>query len=117
MKRHVLGNGVVVVESMTEAIDDLKKVTPLMEAIVEKYAFAIQADAAENAPVDTGALRNSIHAEQTGKAHWEVSDGVYYGVFQELGTSRGVPALHFLGGACEKFAEKFFSEIKAALQI
>jgi len=42
-------------------------------------------DAAKgNAPVDTGALRNSIHPEHSGVNHWLVADGVPYGVHVEF---------------------------------
>ena len=78
----------------------------------------IQAVAASNAPVDTGALKNSIQAhesEQTDK-NWIIQDGVSYGVHQELGTARGVPAKHFLGNACEKEADPFFKDIAEALK-
>jgi hypothetical protein len=83
--------------------------------VVKKHAFAVQADAAHNAPVDTGALKNSLHADPLNPRNWTVSDGVEYGVFQELGTSRGVRAKHFLGNACEKEADKFFDDVREAL--
>jgi hypothetical protein len=39
-----------------------------------------------NAPVDTGALMNSLHTEHPGQGSWLVADGVEYGIYQELGT-------------------------------
>ena len=84
---------------------------------VKKNALAIQANAAQDAPVDTGALKNSISALPEGSGeNWSIQDGVNYGIHQELGTSRGVPAIHFLGNACEKQADKFFDDVKDALK-
>lgn len=85
--------------------------------VVKKHAFNIQANSAKNAPVDTGALKNSIQAKESEKTdkNWIIEDGVSYGKFQELGTSR-VPAKHFLGNACEVEADKFFKDVKEALK-
>lgn len=86
--------------------------------IVKKHTMNIQANAMMNAPVDTGALKNSIVSEPTTQdgRNWSVHDGVEYGIYQELGTSRGVKAKHFLGNACEKEAEPFFNDVKEALK-
>lgn len=99
------------------SIDDYVKsfVNEKLPPIVKKHAMNIQANAAANAPVDTGALKNSIKAEPIDDRNWTVQDGVEYGVFQELGTSR-VRAKHFLGNACEKEADPFFNDIKEALK-
>ena len=87
---------------------------------VKKNAFAILATAANPAngmPVDTGNLMGSMHTDPVGDGqNWTIEDGTDYGVFQELGTSRGVPARHFLGRACEKQADKFFNDVKDALK-
>ena len=87
-----------------------------MPGIVKENAMAIQANAAKNAPVLTGALMGSILAEQDTELRWEVHDGVEYGAAQELGTSKGISAKHFLGNACEVQADKFFKEIMEALK-
>lgn len=58
------------------------------EAIVKGGAEAVQGRAAALAPVDTGALKNSIHTEGRGGLVYWVADGVEYGIYQELGTSR-----------------------------
>lgn len=86
-----------------------------LKIAVKKCALAVQALAASTAPVDTGALKNSIEAEGS-NLNWTVHDGVFYGIFNELGTSRGISAKHFLGGACEKEAEKFFDDVREALR-
>jgi len=93
-----------------------QEVQAKMPGIVKKNAMAIQANAAKNAPVLTGALKNSIQATGDTDLRWEITDGVEYGAAQELGTSRGISAKHFLGNACEAQAEKFFKEIMEALK-
>ena len=56
------------------------------------------------APVDTGALKNSINTKRQKRHEWRVQDGVEYGIYQELGTSRMaphpfmVPAAHKVAG-------------------
>lgn len=87
-----------------------------LPGIVKKHAFAIQAESAKNAPIKTGALRSSMEAEPDTDLRWEITDGMDYGVYQELGTGGGVPAKHFLGNACEKQADKFFSDVKEAVK-
>lgn len=65
---------------------DLK---PKASNIVRRTAFAVQQKAQELAPVETGALKNSIMAEEKDSPlAWWVHDGVEYGIYQELGTSR-----------------------------
>lgn len=88
-----------------------------MPPIVRKHALNIQANAAKDAPLKTGYLRSTIAAnEGKDELHQEITDGTNYGVFQELGTSRGVRAKHFLGGACEKEADPFFKDVAEVLK-
>jgi HK97 gp10 family phage protein len=71
---------------------------------VRQTAFAVEAEAKMRAPVDTGALRASIHSEEEGPVTWIVADGVEYGIHQELGTWKMaaqpfmVPALEAVAG-------------------
>ena len=51
-------------------------------------AHQVEGYAAHKAPVMTGALRNSIHTTKQREGVYWVQDGVEYGVFQELGTSK-----------------------------
>lgn len=94
------------------------EVQQALPGIVKRHALAIQAKAAKNAPVDTGALKNSIQAlpDQSDPLRWTVQDGVVYGIYQELGTPPRAKKPHFLGNACETQAEKFFKEIMEALK-
>ena len=54
------------------------------------HAVALQAEghAKNAAPVLTGALRGSINTQQIRIGTYWVQDGVEYGIFQELGTSK-----------------------------
>ena len=81
---------------------------PKAAKIVETYGLAVTGTAAQNAPVDTGALRNSITSESqmTGEMTFTVQDGVEYGQFVELGTSR-MAAQPFLIPALEAWSQRF----------
>jgi hypothetical protein len=101
------------IENLEQMVDDV------FPPIVKKHAFLMQASAMRRPlmPVDTGTLKNSMEAKEgENPLVWIVQDGVEYGVFQELGTSRGVPARHFLGHAAEITAEKFFTAVRKAIK-
>ena len=104
--------------SIKPLTDYPKQVQAKLPKVVAKNALTIEAKTktSSNMPIDTGNLRDSINAEAAEKMKWEIHDGTMYGVFQELGTSRGVTAKHFLAGACEDTADKFFEEVKDALK-
>jgi len=58
--------------------------------------------------VDDRVLRGIIQKlERQGKPTAIVADGVEYGIFQELGTSRGISPLHFMRRAVEKVRPVF----------
>jgi HK97 gp10 family phage protein len=98
----------------TKVLDEIIRQHPKESAgIVKKAALRVEALAKRDAPRDmkrppkdltqkvTGNLRNSIQAEQhTSPLDWWVHDGVEYGIYQEMGTSR-MPARPFLGPAVE----------------
>lgn len=101
-----------------------KEVRAKLPKVVAKNALTIQAitrisdENGGRTPVDLANLINSMLAEKKSGdgLEWEIHDGTDYGVHQELGTSRGIIAKHFLGGACEDQADKFFDEVKEALK-
>lgn len=73
----------------TRGLDRLLRDLPKeADAVVRKAAFDIEARAKRKAPVDTGALRNSIAVvdETRGDAEAEVNVGAEYGAYVELGT-------------------------------
>lgn len=86
---------------------------PKASAIVERRGFAVVADWAGSVPVDTGAYRNSITAEShmEGNMTFVAQDGVEYGVFVELGTSR-MAARPALVPALEKNRQPFYDDFK-----
>jgi HK97 gp10 family phage protein len=83
---------------------------PKASKIVNTYGLAITGETAQNAPVDTGALKASIVSEShmEGDLTFIVQDGVTYGVFQELGTSK-MAAQPFLVPAVEHWTDKFLN--------
>lgn len=76
--------------------------------IVRKTAFDIEGQAKADAPVDTGALRNSIQAEAEEALTWAVAVGVEYGIYQELGTYK-MPAHPYLIPAAESNRDPFLA--------
>lgn len=74
-------------------------------------AHQVEGSAKDKAPVDTGALKNSIHVEKKSDNEYWVADGVEYGIFQELGTSK-MSAQPFLVPAVEQ-ARKDVADIVA----
>ena len=98
----------------TRRLDAIIAQEPVRSAeIIKKAALQVEAVAKPLAPIDTGALRNSIQAEQMGPHTWWVQDGVEYGIYQELGT-RKMAAHPFMVPAVERvrpFFEKLFAEL------
>ena len=110
----------IIKDTLTPALRDLAKKPAELEKIVAKYALKIQGETkayiSDIKLVDTGALMNSIEAVKTSNPlMWLVQDGVYYGIMQERGTSRGVTAKHFLGRTVERNSDPFIAEVKQAL--
>lgn len=97
--------------------ESLMKKLQQLEPVVKKHALNIAANASKNAPVDTGFLKNTLAdgVDIIDSAHATISDGTDYGVYQELGTSKGVAAKHFLGGAAEREADSFFNDVKEVI--
>lgn len=86
---------------------------PQASRIVESHGWKIAGDAAQLAPVDTSALRNSLLSESgmENDLTFIVQDGVEYGVFQELGTSK-MAAQPFVVPAVEKDEQAFLDAFK-----
>ncbi len=109
-----MSNGVKVggVYLDTSVLDKMtEEMRPRANAICGRTAFAVQGDAQGLAPVDTGALRASLEAEEVEALSWIVHDGVEYGIYQELGTSK-MAAHPFLVPAIEKWRAKFMDAFK-----
>lgn len=106
-----------------------------MYDVVKKIGFAIEALAKVKAPVDTGALMNSIYTRtkdadplpSVGKitvplppprpGEVNVGPSVHYGIWQELGTGR-MAAQPYLLPAVEEVAnglQRFYGDMREAL--
>jgi len=93
-------------------------IDPLIVEALHQNAETILEMAKLNCPVRTGALRASLHIEQTGEFEYAVRDGVPYGIFVEKGhrdsrTGRFVeprpfliPAVDFTWPICEQRIKK-----------
>lgn len=71
------------------------------DKVLQIVARRVEQGAKMLAPVDTGALRNSIMTEKMGENYWQVHDGVEYGIYQEFGT-RYMAAHPFMTPAAEQ---------------
>lgn len=84
--------GVVVKLDMGPLLKLKAEARPKAARIVGRTAFLVEAGAKSappiGAPVDTGALKSSIQAKQTGELTWEVRVGQEYGAYVEFGTSK-----------------------------
>jgi HK97 gp10 family phage protein len=81
-----------------------------LSQLIRRTAFAIEARAKQLAPVDTGLLRNSIHAEMKGPLKATVGTNVEYAEYQEFGTrhQKGTP---FLTPAFDEEVSKFTKQV------
>jgi HK97 gp10 family phage protein len=79
-------------------------VTDSVHAIVERIALEVTRDAKRFAPVDTGTLQGSItpvlQQADSNAVIYLVGTNIFYGPFQEFGTSR-IPPHPYLGKALE----------------
>lgn len=87
---------------MLKTVVDVKGLQKLEQAIQEKLALAVEntaeqmvSEAKARVRVRTGALRDSYEAVQLGPMHWEVHDGVPYGVHVNYGTRHMAADGHF----------------------
>ncbi len=100
----------------TTRLDALtKQAQARAETAVRDTAFQVQVTAQALVPVNTGALRDSLVAEQRGPLIWVVHDGVDYGVAVELGSAR-VRARPFLTPAVESQRAAFISRLTRILE-
>lgn len=77
------------------------------EYMLEEAAAEIEDMAKSNAPVKTGNLVNSISTESLTSRSAFVNTDCDYAIFQEEGTSRGVPAQHFMKNAMNSVKSKY----------
>lgn len=97
-----------------------KSVGDTGSAVVRKTAADIEATAKAFAPVDTGALRNSIGHDVEGGAGSRVIEAligptVEYGPYVEFGTSRMAPRA-FMGPALDRHTPDFIAALEQVAQ-
>ena len=98
----------------TFAADSLTAINEARTAVERAVASAVR-DAKAFAPVDTGALRNSITGEvhySAGSTTGEFGPTVHYGEFVEDGTSRMAPRA-YIGPAFDRNTPPFVSAMEA----
>lgn len=105
--------GIVIDTSVLQKIT--REIKPRAAKVVKNYGLMIVSGSVKRAPVDTGRLINSITAnsKMVGELTFRIQDGVTYGIFQELGTSK-MAANPFLVPSLEEHRERFlraFSEV------
>jgi len=86
------------------------------ELAAARSARVIARDAAANAPVLTGALRDSIRAEPAGYADWYVAVGAPYGEYIEFGTMYMNAQPYLLPAAMRRFPE-FVEDMRDSIMI
>ncbi len=96
----------------------IRGLAPAADALASTLARDVVTQAKSHAPVRTGALRDSITGTRRRAAAWEVSVGVHYGLFVELGhMTRGgthVAARPFFIPAVREVAQTVPAKAKAA---
>lgn len=97
------------------------EITEEMQTKINAWLEAIGQDAASTAanfaPVDTGRLKNSIsHAVVEDEKAVYIGTNVEYAVYQELGTSRGIPGKHFLQFGATAHADEYKSLLENILK-
>jgi len=88
------------------------EITGEVQAKINAWLEAIGQDAASTAanqaPVDTGRLKNSIsHAVVEEEKTVYIGTNVEYAPYQEFGTSRGIPGKHFIQFGATAHAGKY----------
>ncbi len=110
-------------ESLMAKLDAMGgNVLDALDKAVRETALAAQADARDNAPVDTGALKGSISTEFDRNAESStgtVYTNIEYGLYQEMGTVKMaahpymMPALNANKSTFEQLARK---ELETAIK-
>lgn len=90
----------------------------------EKVAKDIEKDAKKNAPVarkkgkQGGTLRRSIKSKvnaNPARIEARIGTDVHYAPYQEEGTSRGIPAIHYLRDAYESNLAPFLMKLESII--
>lgn len=82
--------------------------------VCQRAALQCEGLAKVHAPVDKGALRSSIQAEEESDTAWIVAPHVDYALFQEMGTVNMAPH-PYMTPAAEAVKPQFFAEMKGLI--
>lgn len=91
----------------------LDKTQSHKERALIKCGAAWESYAKQGAPVDTGRLRNSMTHELESESTVAIGSNVEYGIYQELGTSRGIKPKLFLTNAGRNHIDEYKSIISS----
>lgn len=89
----------------------LENLVDVKKRALMRSGATLESYAKQDAPVDTGRLRNSIHHEMENDDTVNIGTDVEYAKFQELGTSRGVSAKLFLTNAGKLHIDEYIQII------
>lgn len=101
--------------------DNSEEVKEALEAALlrglEAVGMTAETYAKQGCPVDTGRLRNSIaHAVNEEEKAVYIGTNVEYAPYQEMGTSRGVTAKHFLKNAAANHGDEYKAIIEESMK-
>ena len=91
---------------LIDVMKEIENIPEFMLEVAEEVAANVQQNILDQDVIDTGALYDSIVAEQPNQELTVVRDGVTYGVYQEFGTSR-IAARPFFTPAIENYGKEF----------
>lgn len=108
-------------ESEVETEDNSEEVEENLDAALlrglEAIGMMAETYAKQDCPVDTGRLRNSIaHAVNEEEKVAYIGTNVEYAPYQEMGTSKGVVAKHFLKNAAANHGDEYRAIIEEAMK-
>lgn len=102
------------IDGLLEKMGKLDSIPEFMLEVAMEVAENVKQNIVREDVIDTGALHDSITAEQRGEDMTVVRDGVSYGVYQEFGAN-GRAARPFFTPAIENYGvefERVFTRLK-----
>ena len=107
--------GVTLDTALLDKITD--ELRPGASEIIEKYGLLMAGDSAKSAPKDTSTLANSNLSEShmESQLSFVLKDGVDYGIFVELGTSKMAARPHVIP-SIEKWSQRFLDDLGRLLE-
>ena len=100
----------------THVLDALtRRLDTDVDGVLRSTAIRVEGRAKIHAPLDTGALRNSINTTKRRNLLYWVSDGVEYGIYQEFGTFK-MAAQPFMIPAVEETSDELIQMLGRAIE-